>query len=143
MTDPQSKVLSLLAIATALAQMQHAAEADRVLALAVGAAKSIEMPRDRCQAICAVAAAEQSLGKAERSAATFELALLAARELADPLGKAYCLVAVAERYSESKQGEQAHKVLAEAEKVANKIGAADQQKLALERVHRLMRNLPR
>jgi hypothetical protein len=140
--DLQGKTLSLCAVAKAYHDMDKPAERDRVLGIALDAAKSAADPRKRSLAQAEVAVV-QSMFDERVATKTFELALESAGKIESPYSRAYALGDIAERLSEAGFRAKTHEVLGQAERAVAKIPQHDAQTQALNRIRTLMGRLPK
>ncbi|NQU26520.1 MAG: hypothetical protein HQ567_34995 [Candidatus Nealsonbacteria bacterium] len=139
----KDKVSVFTSVATGYAAMDNGqVEADRVIAVALELAATIEDARDRCEAVASVASHQDAMQQRDAAEKSFDLALQAAQQIEGPWGQTYAFCDLAESLSKAGFHAKAHKLLKEADKLAFTIPEPDLQSQSTKRVRTLIGELP-
>jgi tetratricopeptide (TPR) repeat protein len=141
--DVQGRVLVYCAVAGACHKFGQSDQRDRVFGVALEYAKSLDDIKKRSMVMAEVAAKQGELDQRKTAAKTFDLALATTAKIEEPFFRAYAMGDVAERLSKAGFHARAHEVLAQAERVAEKVPQQDMQMQAVQKIRSLMGKLPK
>ncbi len=141
--DAFGQMLVLGAVAEGYHNIDEAADADRMIAAALGLAPSVDDELRRCEALAGLALTQHETTGKTGAEQTFAAALAIARSMQSPYKKAHALADVAEKLSRCGFHARTHEVLDEADLVADKIPEPDLKQQTVQKVRSLMGKLPK
>ncbi len=140
--EPRGRTLAMVAVAESYHAIDQPEAAEAMLRQALRLLEQEENPRNRADAIVDVATAQAQLDQ-PGYVATFDLAGAAIDQIDQAHSKAHAMCNLAEHMSRAGLHAKTHELLAEADAVAHEIPEPDLQQQTVQRIRKLMGELPK
>ncbi len=134
--DVEGQTFVLCEIAKGYHQLEYQVDFDRINAKALEVAQAAEDVRKRSDATATVAAMQKQLDL-KQADETFDLSLVSAREVEDPMSQAFALTDIADKLLAVKQRTKAMALLQEAEALADKMKSGSLKTELMSKIYKL------